>query len=231
MLSQKDIQKYFMPQITITTNHPQYKVHGLWHDIRQIVASTVIIEDKEKSMDNLTLGTIVDIVSYKKNPTNYQDILSTNGKSLKDTINFHYICEFDLPSDKILAFIRLNTQKTNTHKIYTIYVCETLEEVIYEKQNENGEIERRPAGFNNHGASRVWGFYTDKLNAIEALHFNLTDLNETCYQYACIEAFEEGISKPIPSETQWFQYDRIINGYFEIDTPLLEKRVCRRAMG
>ena len=97
--------------------------------------------------------------------------------------------------------------------------------------NVNGNIIETKSGFNDYGDTRVWGFYTDKDAAIEALHFNSTDMNETCYEYACLEAYDEGISNCRPHETQWFKFDHNINGYFEIETPILEKRICGRAMG
>jgi hypothetical protein len=139
------------------------------------------------------------------------------------------VCEFEVNDDKIYALIKKDNKEYST-KIYTIMVCSKLEEKIYTK-NVNGNIIETKSGFNDYGDTRVWGFYTDKDAAIEALHFNSTDMNETCYEYACLEAYDEGISNCRPHETQWFKFDHNINGYFEIETPILEKRICGRAMG
>lgn len=180
--------------------------------------------------NNLSLGKIVKTISYNNDAKLYNDTLSKCNESSNNT-DFDFICEFELASDKIIAFIKFDEPSTTTNVIYTIYVCSKLEEVIYKKLNDQGHIDFKPAGFNDHGDSRVWGFYMNKLDAINALHFNMTDINETSYKYACIEAYEEGISHPIISETQWFEYEREANGYFEIDTPLLEDKCCCRAMG
>ena len=41
--------------------------------------------------------------------------------------------------------------------------------------------------------SRCWGFFSDKNEALNVLHGNITDLWETVYDYAVLEGFYEGI--------------------------------------
>ena len=237
MLSQEDIQKYYIANSNRKSITPQFNIYGCWSDTKQIIPSTVVIENKDKTneiLGHLSLGKIVHAVFRSHNTSFYDNLRLTQGQNKNITFNnvkYDYVCEFEIESDKVLTFIQNTKINTKPICIYTIYVCTKMEEVIYTKLNDKGEIEKTPAGFNDHGCSRVWGYYMNKLDAIEALHFNATDLNETCYKYACIEAYHEGISHPINSETQWFEYNRDVNGYFEIETPPLENITCCRAMG
>ena len=73
-------------------------------------------------------------------------------------------------------------------------------------------------GWPDTGCRRCWGFYCDKDTAIQALHENWTDMNETIYDYAVIEGYTEGIAHSTGYE-QWFKFDVEKNGYFEIDKP------------
>ena len=75
-------------------------------------------------------------------------------------------------------------------------------------------------GWPKTGHTRCWGFYTNKEYAIRALHCNYTDMQETCYNYAVLEPYYEGISGEVFDEPrQFFKYDKEKNGYFEIDEP------------
>ena len=75
-------------------------------------------------------------------------------------------------------------------------------------------------GWPETGATRCWGFYTDKEVALKALHENWTDMWETCYNYAILEPYYEGISGYVFNEDrQFFKYNREKDGYFEIDEP------------
>ena len=73
-------------------------------------------------------------------------------------------------------------------------------------------------GWPDTGATRCWGFYTNKDTAITALHENWSDMEETIYKYAVLEEYEEGISNFTGYE-QWFKFDVEKDGYFEIDKP------------
>ena len=75
------------------------------------------------------------------------------------------------------------------------------------------------------------GFYMNKDRAIEEIKENRLDINEGVYDYACLEAYEEGITHPLTNETMWFQFDKTLGVYVEIDTPELEKKICCRAIG
>lgn len=106
--------------------------------------------------------------------------------------------------------------------IYTIYLCEKLEPLIYESGKDSG--------FNDRGCSYVAGFYTDYNDCVKALHNNTADMFETCYTYACVEECVEGIAHPGMTK-QWFKYNKEKDGYFEIKTPDRESHVCGRAFG
>ena len=81
-------------------------------------------------------------------------------------------------------------------------------------------------GFPDTGHNRCWGFYTDKNMAIDALHENATDMNETMYEYAIVEEYYEGISN-FTGFRQFFKYSDEKDGYFEIDEPTnYEYYVC-----
>ena len=83
---------------------------------------------------------------------------------------------------------------------------------------EHAEIDN--LGWPETGATRCWGFYTDKKVALKALHENWTDMWETCYNYAILEPYYEGISGYVFNEDrQFFKYNREKDGYFEIDEP------------
>lgn len=87
-------------------------------------------------------------------------------------------------------------------------------------------------GWPDIGARRVWGFYTDKEVALKALHENWTDMWETCYDYAVLEPYYEGISGIGDREDrQFFEYDADKDGYFEIDEPREVRHVAGFAFG
>ena len=79
------------------------------------------------------------------------------------------------------------------------------------------------------GDSVTWGFYANHDDAVRALHDNRTDMHEGIYQYACIERYEEGIAMGT-GEIQWFKFDKVRGGYFEIATPDIVKYCCGFAM-
>lgn len=81
------------------------------------------------------------------------------------------------------------------------------------------------------GSTRCWGFYSNKDWAIEALHTNATDMWETCYNYAVLEKYYEGISNEDHTCRQFFKYDKERNGYFEIEEPECVKHYCSFAIG
>lgn len=82
------------------------------------------------------------------------------------------------------------------------------------------------------GSSRCWGFYSNKEDALNTLHENRTDLWETCYDFAVLEPYYEGISGYCFKESrQFFEYDIEKNGYFEIDEPKEMKHVVGFAIG
>jgi len=75
-------------------------------------------------------------------------------------------------------------------------------------------------GWPKTGTTRCWGFYTNKEDALNTLHNNMTDLWETCYDYAILEPYHEGIcGYGFKEDRQFFKYNREKDGYFEIDEP------------
>ena len=80
------------------------------------------------------------------------------------------------------------------------------------------------------GDHRTWGYYKDYDIALLALHENWTDMWETCYDYAVLERFPEGVF-PYCEERYWFKYNRERDGYFEIEEPECVKPFCNFAIG
>lgn len=80
------------------------------------------------------------------------------------------------------------------------------------------KLETSELGYPKTGARRCWGFYTDKEKAFQCVHENWTDLWETCYNYALIEEYEEGIAG-YTFFRQFFKYDEEKDGYIEIGEP------------
>lgn len=95
---------------------------------------------------------------------------------------------------------------------------------VFEKMDQTEQ------SFPKMGSSRTWGYFSDKSWALEALHENVTDMWETCYDYAILEYFDEGLI-PVGIDRQFFKYDRKRNGYFEIEEPEFMKRICNFAIG
>ena len=73
-------------------------------------------------------------------------------------------------------------------------------------------------GWPDTGCRRCWGFYCDKDTAIQALHENWTDMNETIYDYAVIEEYYEGIGQT--TFNHWFfKYNQKLDEYQQINQP------------
>lgn len=85
-------------------------------------------------------------------------------------------------------------------------------------------------GYPDTGSRRCWGFYCEKDTAFQTLHENWTDIEETVYGYAVIEAYHEGISH-YAFFRQFFKFDRERNGYFEIDEPEGYEYFCSFSIG
>ena len=85
-------------------------------------------------------------------------------------------------------------------------------------------------GWPSFGNKRTWGFYSDRTDAVRALHYNVTNMHEGCYDFAVMEEYDEGISG-YTGNCQWFEYDKERNGYFEIDKPYNVRNVGSFALG
>ena len=92
--------------------------------------------------------------------------------------------------------------------------------------------EEDPLGWPKFGATRCWGFYCDKQDALNTLHENRTDLWETCNNYAILEPYYEGVCGIGDKEDrQFFKYDKERDGYFEIDEPACCKHIVGFGLG
>lgn len=95
---------------------------------------------------------------------------------------------------------------------------------------ETAEIDN--LGWPKTGCTRCWGFYSNKQDALNALHGNYTDMWEYCYDYAILEAYYEGIGGySFNEERQFFKYDKEQDGYFEIEAPQGFEHICSFAIG
>lgn len=67
------------------------------------------------------------------------------------------------------------------------------------------------------------GYFTNLDDAINAVKNNELDVFEHCYNYAVIEAFDEGFY-PMPEMKQmWFRYDKQTDSAYEIEPPVYNK--------
>ena len=77
--------------------------------------------------------------------------------------------------------------------------------------------------FNEKGhvtASRCFGFFTNKAEAIRVIENNETDLWEYLYDYAVIEPYYEGLYGYVHDNyRQFYKYNQKRNMYEPIDTP------------
>ena len=112
-----------------------------------------------------------------------------------------------------------------------------MESIIEEYEKEKyyfitvfEKIEADKLGWPNTGSSRCWGFYRQKDVALQALHENWTDMEETIYQYAVLEEYNEGISHAT-GYSQWFKFDDEKGGYFEIEEPECAKHFIGWSIG
>lgn len=88
------------------------------------------------------------------------------------------------------------------------------------------KLEQNKGFLVNVGIKRCWGFYEDKGTAIKAVEENWTDLNETIFDYALIEGYNEGIGH-YTGFRKLFKYDYQSNRYVEIDEPdFLDRHIC-----
>lgn len=92
------------------------------------------------------------------------------------------------------------------------------------------KIEPTEYGWPEFGAQRTWGYYSERVFAVEALHENWADVCEGVYNYALIESIEEGVH-PLEIDRQWFKWDDERKGYFEIEEPECVKYLCNFALG
>ena len=85
-------------------------------------------------------------------------------------------------------------------------------------------------GYLSIGASRTWGFYTTLEQAFYAVSENISDLWETIYDYAVIEAYNAGISGYC-FERWFFKYNQETEHYDPIQTPEAVKHYAGFALG
>ena len=107
--------------------------------------------------------------------------------------------------------------------VYTIMVCDKLEEMIYEHADADGTVTQTPSGYVAFGDRDVVGFFHEKEYAIEAVKANACDINETCYRYAIVEEVNPGIYTR--TKKRWiFKYNRELDEYIQIEEPEMLKK-------
>lgn len=80
--------------------------------------------------------------------------------------------------------------------------------------------------------SRTWGFYSNKEDALKVLNENRTDIWETIYDYAVLEAYNEGISAyNFKVGRQFFKYNQELDSYKPIEEPEEVKHYASFAIG
>ena len=84
-------------------------------------------------------------------------------------------------------------------------------------------------GWPDYGATRTFGYYITKDNAIESVKHNVFDIHETIYDYMLIEEVEEGLYNP-STIRGWFKYAGN-NTYTEIPEPDFMKHFVGIGMG
>lgn len=80
------------------------------------------------------------------------------------------------------------------------------------------------------GNQRTCGYYQEYEWAATALHENIVDMHEGCYEYAVIEKIGYGISANV-EERQWFKWDKEKRGYLEIEEPECVRHLTNFAIG
>ena len=86
-------------------------------------------------------------------------------------------------------------------------------------------LEQDEHGWPDLGSQTIWGFFDNLEEALSTVHHNITDLWETCYDYAVIENYYQGICN-FGEYRQFFKYDKEKDGYFEIEEPDFMKHFC-----
>ena len=86
--------------------------------------------------------------------------------------------------------------------------------------------------YDEHGphGMRCWGFYDNFAEANVNLRLNVTDLWETCYNYAVIEEYQDGISG-YQFERWFYSYSRDIEQYIPMEEPKELKHYAGFALG
>lgn len=112
-----------------------------------------------------------------------------------------------------------------TDKIYMIMVCTKLEEYIIKNTKDNGEIVEKKSGFPDFGDSNTVGFFYEKEKALDAVHNNAGDINETIYDYAIVEEVEPGLY-PCSTVRWLYKFDYKTKQYNPIEEPEILSHMC-----
>lgn len=79
--------------------------------------------------------------------------------------------------------------------------------------------------------SRVWGWYSSREAAHDAVIHNVTDMNEAgYYNYIVVEKLSEGIL-PLDTETYWYKFNDQDGKYHAIDQPQWAHGIVNWSMG
>lgn len=103
----------------------------------------------------------------------------------------------------------------------TIYVIMTME-----------KLETGKDGWSDFGISAIPGWYSSKSRAFEVVQNNYCDIWETCFDYALIEAIDEGLYNPATNDARWwFKYNKDTDRYEPIDEPSCVRHECGFTVG
>jgi hypothetical protein len=106
-----------------------------------------------------------------------------------------------------------------------IMVFTKLEEhkILFTK--DNGDMIEKKSGFPDFGATRTVGFYYEKETALDAVHNNAGDMNETVYDYAIVEEVEPGLY-PCSTVRWLYKFDYKTKQYNPIEEPEILSHMC-----
>lgn len=146
-----------------------------------------------------------EIMGFHPNETNIANVLSEKEKKFIDQMETEVL-------EMLLWARKQGKENLLNLPIYVITVFSKIESL---KLSDG-----RDSGFPDLGSRCTWGFFYDKDIAIDSLNRNVTDMWETCYDYAVLEKVYPGVPFDAISEPpQFFKYNEEKNGYFMIPTP------------
>ena len=94
------------------------------------------------------------------------------------------------------------------------------------------KLEEDRRGWADLGTTAMPGWYSTKSDAFEAVQNNCCDINEKFFDYALIEAIDEGLYNPATNDDRWwFKYNKDTDMYEPIDEPSCVRHECGFTVG